>query len=82
MAEHIGDAELYSGSDSDGGCVIFQDWVDNKWDVDEEITILENGDDLCDGSGSGFCKVVVTIAEIDYSSGEDTVLQVLTIIVY
>ena len=74
--------ELYSGSDSDGGCVIFQDWDDNKWDVDEEITILENGDDLCDGSGSGFCKVVVTIAEIDYSSGEDTVLQVLTIIVY
>ena len=74
--------ELYSGSDSDGGCVIFQDWDDNKWDVDEEITILENGDDLCDGSGSGFCKVVVTIAEIDYSSGEGTVLQVLTIIVY
>jgi len=74
--------ELYSGSDSDGGCVIFQDWDDNKWDVGEEITILENGDDLCDGSGSGFCKVVVTIAEIDYSSGEDTVLQVLTIIVY
>lgn len=74
--------ELYSGSDNDGGCVIFQDWDDNKWDVGEEITILENGDDLCDGSGSGFCKVVVTIAEIDYSSGEGTVLQVLTIIVY
>ena len=74
--------ELYSGSDSDGGCVIFQDWDDNKWDVGEEITILENGDDLCDGSGSGFCKVVVTIAEMDYSSGEGTVLQVLTIIVY
>ena len=76
------ECELYSGSDSDGGCVIFQDWDDNKWDVDEEITILENGDDLCDGSGSGYCKVVVTIAEIDYSSGEGTVLQVLTIIVY
>ena len=74
--------ELYSGSGSDGGCVIFQDWDDNKWDVDEEITILENGYDLCDGSGSGYCRVVVTIAEMDYSSGEDTVLQVLTIIVY
>ncbi|RZD47370.1 MAG: hypothetical protein CXT68_04140 [Methanobacteriota archaeon] len=74
--------ELYSGSDSDGGCVIYQDWDDHRWDVGEEITILENGDDLCDGSGSGYCKVVVTIAEIDYSSGEGTVLQVLTIIVY
>ena len=74
--------ELYSGGDSDGGCVIFQDWDDNKWDVDEEITILENGYDLCDGSGSGYCRVVVTIGEVDYSSEEDTVLQVLTIIVY
>ena len=74
--------ELYSGSGSDGGCVIFQDWDDHKWEVDEEITILENGYDLCDGSGSGNCRVEVTIAEMDYSSGEGTVLQVLTIIVY
>lgn len=74
--------ELYSGSDSDGGCAYNQDWDDERWDAGEEITILENGDDLCDGSGSGFCKVVVTIGEVDYSSGEGTRLQVLTIIVY
>lgn len=55
-------------------------FYDYTWSEGEEIAISEDGDDLCDGS-NGFCEVVVTLIKIGLGGEDDTVLQVLTIIV-
>ena len=43
------------------------------WDVAEEITIMENGQDLCDGTDGG-CDVDVTLTKIGVGNEDDKVI--------
>ena len=49
---------------------------DNTWDVADEITITEGGDDLC--SGEAPCSVVVTLTKIGVGEEADMVIASIT----
>ena len=64
----------YYNSDDYSPCVYYT-YDDFRWNVGEEITIVEgNNDDLCDGSIGG-CNVDVTITKLGVGNEDDKVLR-------
>ena len=59
-------------SAAEGDCAFMTD-DSTTWDVAEEITIMENGQDLCDGTDGG-CDVDVTLTKIGVGNEDDKVI--------
>ena len=57
---------------AEGDCAFMTD-DSTTWDVAEEITIMENGQDLCDGTNGG-CDVDVTLTKIGVGNEDDKVI--------
>ena len=62
--------------DGDAACVFLTDG-NTTWDVAEQITIKENGQDLCDGADGG-CEVAVTLTKIGVGNEDDKLIATVT----
>jgi flagellin-like protein len=67
-----GASNICDADSGDAACVFMTDG-ETTWDVAEEITIKENGQDLCDGVNGG-CEVAVTLTKIGVGNEDDKVI--------
>ena len=61
---------------AEGDCAFMTD-DSTTWDVAEEITIMENGQDLCDGTDGG-CAVQVILTQIGVGNESDEIIGVIS----
>jgi len=76
-----GDATIVCGATdgtaaAEGDCAFMHD-ESTTWDAAEEITIMENGQDLCDGTDGG-CDVTVTLTKIGVGQEDDKVIATVS----
>ena len=61
---------------AEGDCAFMTD-DSTTWDVAEEITIMENGQDLCDGEDGG-CAVQVILTQIGVGNESDEIVGIIS----
>ena len=67
-----GTSIICDADEGDADCLFMTDG-DTTWDVAEEITIKENGQDLCDGANGG-CNVEVILTKIGVGNEDDKII--------
>ncbi len=67
-----GASNICDADEGDAACVFMTDG-ETTWDVAEEITIKENGQDLCNGQDGG-CDVAVTLTKIGVGNEGDMII--------
>ena len=60
------------------GCAYHSNGFSNTWERGDEVIIVEDGSDLCNGSGNGYCEIVVILT----NTMDGEVLQQFTVYVY
>ena len=71
-----GASNICDADSGDAACVFMTDG-ETTWDVAEEITIKENGQDLCDGADGG-CEVAVTLTKIGVGGEDSKIIATVT----
>ena len=71
-----GTSIICDADEGDADCLFMTDG-ETTWDVAEEITIKENGQDLCDGANGG-CNVEVILTKIGVGNEDDKVIAEVT----
>ena len=71
-----GTSMICDADEGDADCLFMTDG-ETTWDVAEEITIKENGQDLCDGSNGG-CNVEVILTKIGVGNESDKIIAQVT----
>jgi len=71
-----GASNICDADSGDAACVFMTDG-ETTWDVAEEITIKENGQDLCDGQDGG-CEITVTLTKIGVGGETDKIIATVT----